>query len=96
MDLGLTVAGWVLWAVFCAEFVVRLVVAPDRRRFLGRNWWQVLFLVLPFLRFLRLVRAVCFLRSGRVMSSAVRSTRTAANVLSDGSPGWPPCPRSSS
>lgn len=81
MDLGLTVGGWVLWAMFCAEFVVRLVVAPDRGRFLRRNWWQVLFLVLPFLRFLRLVRAVRLLRTGRVMSSALRSTRTAANLL---------------
>ena len=81
MDHGLTVGGWLLWAVFCAEFVVRLVVAPDRGRFLRRNWWQVLVLVLPFLRFLRLVWAVRLLRTGRVMSSAVRSTRTAANLL---------------
>lgn len=78
---GLTVVGWVLWAAFCAEFVVRLVVAPDRGQFFRRNWWQVLFLVLPFLRFLRLVPAVRLLRTGRVMSSAVRSTRTAATLL---------------
>lgn len=81
MDHGLTIGGWILWAVFCAEFVVRLVVAPDRSRFLRRNWWQLLFILLPFLRFLRLVRAVRVLRTGRVMSSAVRSTRTAANLL---------------
>lgn len=81
MALGLTIGGWVLWAIFVAEFAIRLVVAPDRGRFLRRNWWQVLFLVLPFLRFLRLVRAVRLLRTGRVMSSAVRSTRTAANLL---------------
>lgn len=81
MDHGLTVGGWVLWAVFCAEFTVRLVVAPDRGGFLRRNWWQVLFLVLPFLRFLRLARAVRLLRTGRVMASAVRSTRTAASLL---------------
>lgn len=78
---GLTVGGWLLWVVFCVEFGVRLVVAPHRGRFLRRNWWQVLFLVLPFLRFLRLVRAVRLLRTGRVMSSAVRSTRTASNLL---------------
>ena len=81
MAYGLTVAGWLLWAAFCAEFLVRLVVAPDTARFLRRNWWQVLFLLLPFLRFLRLVRAVRVLRTGRVISSAVRSTRTAQQVL---------------
>jgi voltage-gated potassium channel len=77
----LTVAGWGLWAVFAAEFAARLVVAPDKRRFWRRNWWQLLFLVLPFLRFLRLLRAVRFLRTGRVLSSAVRSSRSARSVL---------------
>lgn len=77
----LTVTGWVLWAIFAAEFVARLVVAPDRSAFLKRNWWQVIFLVLPFLRVLRLVRAVRFLRTGRVLSSAVRSSRSARGVF---------------
>ncbi|HEX6248509.1 MAG TPA: hypothetical protein VFZ64_11615 [Nocardioidaceae bacterium] len=76
-----TVLSWSLWGVFVAEFAARLVVAPDRRRFWRRNWWQVLFLALPFLRFLRLVRAVRFLRTGRVLSSAVRSSRSARSVL---------------
>ena len=79
--------GWVLWVVFVAEFVLRMVVAPDTGRFLRRNWWQVLFLALPFLRVLRLVRAVRLLRSGRVLSSAVRSTRSAHRVLT-GRLGW--------
>ena len=81
LERVLTVVGWVLWVVFAAEFVARLVVAPDTGRFLRRNWWQALFLILPFLRFLRLVRAVRFLRTGRVLSSAVRSSRSARSVL---------------
>jgi voltage-gated potassium channel len=81
LSTALTVTGWALWAVFACEFLARLVVAPDKRRFWRRNWWQVLFLVLPFLRFLRLVRAVRFLRTSRVLSSAVRSSRSARNVL---------------
>lgn len=81
LETFLSVCGWVLWVVFVAEFVARLVVAPNTGRFLRRNWWQLLFLVLPFLRFLRLVRAVRFLRTGRVLSSAVRSSRSARSVL---------------
>jgi voltage-gated potassium channel len=81
LSMGLTVTSWVLWGVFVAEFVARVVVAPDKRRFWRRNWWQVGFLALPFLRFLRLVRAVRFLRTGRVLSSAVRSSRSARGVL---------------
>jgi voltage-gated potassium channel len=83
----LTALGWVLWALFAAEFVARMVVAPSARRFLRRNWWQLLFLVLPFLRVLRLVRAVRVLRTGRVLSSAIRSSRSARQVLG-GRVGW--------
>lgn len=87
LETTLWVAGWVLWAVFVAEFVVRLVVAPDTGRFLRRNWWQVLFLALPMLRVLRLVRAVRVLRAGRVLSSSVRTTRSAHRLLG-GRLGW--------
>ena len=81
LGIVLTVTGWLLWAVFVVEFGARLVVAPDTGAFLKRNWWQVLFLVLPFLRVLRLVRSLRFLRTGRVLSSAIRSSRSARSVL---------------
>lgn len=85
-----TVAGWVLWVVFVAEFLLRLWLAPSRTRFLRRNWWQVAFLLLPMLRFLRglallrLVRAgrvLRVVRAGGVVSSAVRSSRSAGRIL---------------
>ncbi|SDE07507.1 voltage-gated potassium channel [Auraticoccus monumenti] len=78
---ALTIVGWLLWAVFAAEFGARMVVAPSTSRFLRRNWWQLLFLVLPFLRVLRLVRAIRVLRTGRVLSSTVRSSRSVRQVL---------------
>lgn len=87
LGVVLTIAGWALWGVFVVEFAVRLVVAPNIGRFLKRNWWQLLFLVLPFLRILRLARAVRMLRTGRVLSSAVRSSRSARRVLR-GRVGW--------
>lgn len=77
----LTIAGWVLWGTFVAEFVARVVIAPDTRAFFAKNWWQVLFLVLPFLRIFRLIRVARVLRTGRVLSSAVRSSRSASRVL---------------
>lgn len=81
LSLGLTVTGWLIWLIFVAEFVARLVVAPKTGEFLKRNWWQVVFLVLPFLRIFRLIRAIRVLRTGRVLSSAVRSSRSARRVL---------------
>ena len=85
--------GTVLWVLFVGEFLLRLWLAPAKARFLKRNWWQVLFLVLAALRFLRglaLLRVVRFVRAGRVLrvvraggvvSSAVRSSRSAARIL---------------
>jgi hypothetical protein len=87
LSTALTIAGWLLWAVFVMEFVARLVVAPDTGRFWQRNWWQVAFLVLPFLRVLRLIRAVRLLRTGRVLSSTVRGSRSAHSLLG-GRLGW--------
>ena len=85
LAFALEVTSWVLWAIFVAEFVLRLVIAPSTTAFLRRNWWQLLFLAVPFLRFLRvvrLVRAGRLVRLVRVVSSAVRSTRSARRALS--------------
>ena len=87
VSVVLTVIGWVLWAVFALEFVARMVVAPSTSRFLKQNWWQLLFLVLPFLRIFRLVRALRLLRTGRVLSSAIRTSRSARGLLG-GRVGW--------
>jgi voltage-gated potassium channel len=80
---ALRVVGWALWGAFVAEFAARLVVAGDRRAFLRRNGWQMVFLFLPFLRVLRLVHSVRLLRTGRVLSSTVRFSRSAGRVLTD-------------
>lgn len=77
--------GWGLWVAFLSEFLLRLVVAPSRARFMRKNWWQLVFLALPFLRFLRLLRPL--LRGGRVVSSAVRAARSSQRTLT-GRLGW--------
>lgn len=78
----LEVASWTLWALFVAEFVLRAWIAPSIGRFLRRNWWQLVFLAVPFLRFLRVLRVARLARVGRALSSAVRGSRTASRVLS--------------
>jgi len=82
--------GWVLWAVFVAELALRAYVARDQRAFWRRNWWQVVFLALPFLRVLRAVRVLRVSRIARVggiLSSAVRGSRSAGRLLT-GRIGW--------
>jgi voltage-gated potassium channel len=77
-----SITSWVLWALFVAEFLLRLVVAPSTSKFWKRNWWQLIFLAVPALRFVRALRALRAARVGRVLSSAVRSSRTAGRQLS--------------
>lgn len=78
---ALLVLGWMLWIAFVAEFLARLYIAPSKMRFLRKNWWQILLLALPFLRFIRVLRVLRAARAGRVVSSAVRVTRSARATL---------------
>ena len=87
LSLALAVAGWLIWFVFAAEFAARMVLAPGTGAFLKRNWWQVLFLILPFLRIFRSVRLMRVVRTGRVLSSGIRSSRSARRIFG-GRVGW--------
>lgn len=46
-----------IWIVFIADFGLKLVIAPDKWRFLRRNWIAALSLALPAFRLLRVTRA---------------------------------------
>lgn len=76
-----TVAGWLIWAVFVFDFVLRAVIAPSKKTFLRKNWWQLIFLALPFLALFRFFLALRVARAGRLLSAAVRGTRSAASKL---------------
>lgn len=82
----LSVINWIFWGIFVAEFLLRAYVARFQASFWRKNWWQVIFLVLPFLRFFRALRALRILRLtrfGRVLSAGVRGTRSAEKLLSN-------------
>jgi len=83
----LSVVGWACWAVFVGEFAFRAATARDKRAFWTRNWWQLLFLALPFLRFARALTLLRAARVGGVLSAAVRGSRSAGRLLS-GRIGW--------
>lgn len=87
MNSVFTTLGWLFWAVFVAEFVLRAYIAGFSKRFWRRNWWQVIFLLVPFLRFfralqaLRLVRVARLARYGSILSAGVRGSRSAGRLL---------------
>jgi len=87
-SLVFAVLGWVFWAIFVAEFLLRAYIAQFQRAFWKRSWWQVIFLLVPFLRFfralqaVRLLRVARFARLGGIVSAGVRGSRSAARLLS--------------
>jgi len=80
----LAVVGNVIWVVFVVEFAAKLWVSGKPLRFLRRRWPSVLFLLLPALRVLRIVRAfrvVRVLPAARVVGSSYRAIGTARSLL---------------
>ena len=81
----LSVVGWTFWAIFVLEFLLRAYVARFRPAFWKRNWWQVVFLLVPFLRFFRalaILRAIDLAGLGRVgsLTSAVPPSRRSESM----------------
>jgi voltage-gated potassium channel len=73
----------VIWVIFVVDFVVRLIVAPEKRHYLKRNWLTLLSLALPFLRPIRALQALRAVRSLsliRLLSGVNRGMRVLQTV----------------
>jgi voltage-gated potassium channel len=68
---GLEIAGGVIWAIFVLDFVLRLMLVPEKAIYLRNNLLTAISLVVPALRILRALRAMRALSAAR----AVRSFR---------------------
>lgn len=85
---ALGIIGWICWAIFVGEFLLRAYIARFQAQFFKRNWWQIIFLLVPFLRFFRALQALRFWRVARlwrlgtVVSAGVRGSRSAGRLLS--------------
>ena len=83
----LTRLGLVIWLVFILDFVIKFVIAPNKRVYLRRNWLTAISLVVPALRvvralrFLRAARAVRGLRLLRLLASWNRGMRALAITM---------------
>lgn len=70
--------GTLIWLVFIVDFAVRLLISPDKLRYLKTNWLTAVALILPALRVLRILRIARILRTVR----AARSLRLLRIVTS--------------
>ncbi len=55
-------ADWFIWAAFAADLAAKTFVARDRIGFLRSHWLEVVMVILPFLRPLRLARLLRWTR----------------------------------
>jgi voltage-gated potassium channel len=46
---------WIVWALFAFELLAKTYLAPDRRRYLLQHWMDVVTVLVPFLRPLRIL-----------------------------------------
>lgn len=76
-----------IWVLFIIDFLLKLVLAPAKIRFLKTNWLTVISLLIPALRifrairFIRLLRGLRGIRLVRVVSSVNRSMRSLSATM---------------
>ncbi|CAM3806208.1 ion transporter [Deinococcus frigens] len=80
----------VIWGLFVVDFVLAIVLAPDKSEYLKKNWLTALSLMLPALRILRAFRGLRALRVLRltrgtnllrILTSLNRGLRTLQRTL---------------
>ena len=55
-----TVLEIAIWALFAFTFIIKLAIAPSKLGYLRRNWPEVLLVLIPVLRPLRIIAAIMF------------------------------------
>lgn len=83
-DVAWQTAGWLIWAAFALELTIKTYLAPHRLRYLWEHWFDVLIVVIPFLRPLRMfqaLRALHLLHLIRLVSVGAKATAIARVAL---------------
>jgi voltage-gated potassium channel len=73
---------WIVWLAFCAEYIGKLLLSPDRRAYVRAAWFDLLIILLspPFLvpdamqgaRVVRVLRLLRFVRAAAVAAIGLR------------------------
>ncbi|MEO5946154.1 MAG: ion transporter [Chitinophagaceae bacterium] len=76
-----------IWIIFIIDFVIKLILAPEKKLFMKKNWLTVISLIVPalrlfrFFRFIQVIRGARGLRVFKVVSSLNRSMRSLAATM---------------
>jgi voltage-gated potassium channel len=73
---------YVVWGTFVIEYLVKLYLAPSRRRFVTHHLIDLAVIALPVLRPLRALRVLRLLRLGRIGLTLANALRRSRDLLS--------------
>jgi voltage-gated potassium channel len=82
---------WFIYAAFAADFVVKMYLAPSKWRHVRENWLDVVVLLLPLLRPLRILRGarlLRLLRAARLLVFAYEGLRKLRGLLAGRGLNW--------
>ncbi len=91
IDLALESVSYIIWAVFAIELSIRTFLSERRIRYLIRHWFDVMIVVVPFLRPLRIARsarAARLLRLGRLTPFVARIWTSTQSIMSHRGLQW--------
>ncbi len=63
-----------IWALFAADLAIKVVIAPQRLEYVRQHWLDVLIVLVPFFRPLRILRIILY--GSRVYRGTFRLART--------------------
>ncbi len=72
---------WAIWAVFALELATKTALAPNRLRYLRSHWLDVLVVLIPALRPLRVLRALNLLRIATLLPATARAVLSLRQIL---------------
>jgi voltage-gated potassium channel len=84
LDPFLVRLGEIIWAIFIVDFVVKLLLAPDKSNYLRSQWLTIISLLLPAVRVLRvfrILRAMRGLRLVRIIGSMNRGMQSLGRTM---------------
>lgn len=76
-----------IWGIFIVDFLIKIILAPEKMPFLKKNWLTTISLFIPALRvfkvfrFVRILRGLRGIRLVRLVSSLNRSLRSLGKTM---------------
>ncbi len=86
----LQMLNYAIWALFVLDFLIEITIAPNKLRYLQKNWLTASSLVIPALRVFRIFQIIRFFRAThiartlgllRLLTSLNRTVYTVAHIM---------------